>query len=124
MVLEAKHLSGVKIIYNKRLQTVLANNIKSGTREIICGVPQGSVLGPQFFMLSVTDMQMAVGGRNDLQLYADDTVIHCRGKNSRVVQEQLQAKICRFSKWCRENKLTLNPSKTKLMVFGTREGVK
>ena len=41
---------------------------------IICGVPQGSVLGPLSFILYVNDMQYAVRDA-EVHLYADGTVV-------------------------------------------------
>ena len=56
-----------------RVQHTLANGVVSSNEVITCGVPQGSVLGPLFFILYVNDVQHAVKGAH-LQLYADDTV--------------------------------------------------
>ena len=44
---------------------------ESGRGEVECGVPQGSVLGPLFFLVYVNDMVRACGGLN-LVLFADD----------------------------------------------------
>ena len=106
-----------------RTQTTLANGIASKKGNITCGVPQGSVLGPLFFILYVNDMQQAVKGAH-IQLYADDTVIHIAKKDVSSATASLQPELNKFSKWCNANKLTLNASKTRLMVFGTRSKVK
>ena len=106
-----------------RTQLTYANGVASGSKEVMCGVPQGSVLGPLFFILYVNDVQHAVKG-SQLQLYADDTVIHTAGKGVDKAVAKLQPSLNQFSKWCRCNKLTLNAAKTKLMIFGTRPVVK
>ena len=106
-----------------RTQKTLANGTLSTSKLVTCGVPQGSVLGPLFFILYVNDVQHAVKGAK-LQLYADDTVIHVADKDPLVAVTKLQPSLDQFSKWCKGNKLTLNASKTKLMVFGTRSKVK
>ena len=106
-----------------RSQSTLANGVKSLNVDITCGVPQGSVLGPLFFILYVNDVQHAVHNAS-LQLYADDTVIHVSGTGAGIACSKLQPALDEYSNWCNENKLSLNASKTKLMVFGTRHKVK
>ena len=106
-----------------RFQSTLANGKLSSSKEITCGVPQGSVLGPLFFILYVNDMQNAVQKAN-VQLYADDTVLHSSDKDLDNAAMDLQEGLNQFSVWCHENKLSLNTNKTKQMAFGTRYKVK
>ena len=56
---------------SKRSQYVTYRGYESERGEIECGVPQGSVLGPLFFLLYVNDMIKAAKGL-DLVLFADD----------------------------------------------------
>ena len=106
-----------------RSQVTLANGKRSSDNVIKCGVPQGSVLGPLFFIIYVNDMQAALNGAKS-QLYADDTVIYASGNSAEEVAARLQPELDLFTKWCRENKLSLNVKKTKQMNFGTRHAVK
>ena len=108
---------------SNREQLVIANGIKSNPKKVSCGVPQGSVLGPLFFILYVNDVQKAVNGA-DIQLYADDTVIHAAGTSHELAVVKLQPALNCFANWCQANKLSLNAVKTKLMVFGTRHKIK
>ena len=108
---------------SNRMQRTLANGVLSPECKISCGVPQGSVIGPLFFILYVNDIQFAVRGSNT-QLYADDTVIYVTGADKNVAAHKLQPALNQFSMWCKANKLTLNVAKTKLAVFGTRFKVK
>ena len=71
----------------------------------------------------VNDVQSAIVG-SKVQLYADDTVIHSAGNTPEEAAHVLQPSLNQFNKWCAANKLSLNATKTKLMVFGTRYKVK
>ena len=53
--------------------------LESERVEVECGVPQGSVLGPLFFLLYVNDMVRACRDL-DLVLFADDTDIFAQGR--------------------------------------------
>ena len=63
-----------------RKQCTLANSNRSSLNPVVCGVPQGSVLGPLFFLIYINDMVKAVE-QVEISLFADDTVLFVRGKN-------------------------------------------
>ena len=54
-----------KITFSRNL-----DNFFSDIASILCGVTQGSILGPLLFLIYVNDMLMAV--KCNLSLYADD----------------------------------------------------
>ena len=49
-------LEWVKSYFSERTQFVEFNNVRSAPQGISCGVPQGSILGPLFFILYVNDL--------------------------------------------------------------------
>ena len=55
-----------------RRQFTVANGVQSDIGFVKCGVPQGSVLGPLFFLLYINDIYRAVGC-NAARIFADDT---------------------------------------------------
>ena len=64
-----------------RTQYVCYGGFESHRGQVECGVPQGSVLGPLFFIIYVNDM-VRVSNELIFVLFADDTSIFARGKNS------------------------------------------
>ena len=63
-----------KSYLDNRKQYVYINSIKSNNQNILCGVPQGSILGPLLFILYVNDITKTSDILNFL-LFADDTTI-------------------------------------------------
>ena len=108
---------------SNRKQRTLVNGIDSDYLDITCGVPQGSVLGPLFFLIYVNDIVNRIG-KDNIQLYADDTVIFLEGNDYLQIQDDLQNLLNIFSYWCNENKLSINADKTKMVCFGTKQRVK
>ena len=56
-------------LWNQKFSRSLGNFF-ADIASILCGVPQGSILGPLLFLIYVNDMLMAV--KCNLSLYADD----------------------------------------------------
>ena len=57
-----------------RSQCVTIGSFQSDFVEISCGVPQGSILGPQLFLLYINDMIVSTTNCK-LSLYADDSAL-------------------------------------------------
>ena len=106
-----------------RYQKTICNGKLSSKQKIVCGVPQGSILGPLLFLVYINDLESQLDDVN-FQLYADDTVIYCSGKNSCDVKTKLQKCFNKFINWCNINQLSINTKKTKIMTFGTRHMIK
>ena len=70
----------IKSYLSDRTQYVCYGGYESEKGVVECGVPQGSVLGPLFFLLYVNDM-VASCRELELVLFADDTNLFAKGKN-------------------------------------------
>ena len=99
-----------------RLQKTKINGLISGSEPVVCGVPQGSILGPLLFLLYVNDLPKCITS-SSIKLYADDTVIYNCDVSHVQAQQKLQTSLDLFSMWCKQNKLSVNTRKTKVMVF-------
>ena len=56
-----------------------------------------------------------------LKLYADDTVIYNASQNIKAAEIELQQDLLNYQTWCEQNKLSVNSSKTKIMIFSTSD---
>ena len=99
-----------------RSQFVMYNGAKSDLKSVKCGVPQGSVLGPLFFIAYMNDIFNASHLLYNI-LYADDTCIYLSGKDLHSLICTMNTEVNRIVVWLKSNKLTLNTSKTFYMVF-------
>ncbi len=101
-----------------RKQLVKVNGVKSGLKDVVCGVPQGSILGPLLFILYINDMyEYLVESR--INLYVDDTALYYSMHDIVHLMNTLTVEMNHVGEWLRANRSTLNISKTKLVIFGS-----
>ena len=98
-----------------RRQCTKFRGTKSTYLDIICGVPQGSSLGPLLFSIYINDMVNACN-LSVPYLFADDGALFfdniCRKSYLSIRIEMLT-----IIKWLSVNKLLLNIDKTKILIF-------
>ena len=79
----------------------------SSAREVVCGVPQGSILGSLLFLLYINDLpeclQCTTPG-----MYADDTQIYASSASFTELVTKLNKD---FLKWLSQNKLQFHNKK-------------
>ena len=96
------------------------NNAHSDYKCISVGVPQGSILGPLLLICFINDLPNVIS-ESKIILYADDTAIMYNAPNVSEVNEVLLNKeVASVSTWIANNKITVNTSKTKVMLFGSQ----
>ena len=82
---------------SNREQFVCIEGVKSEKNEIICGVPQGSVLGPLLFLLFINDLPNATEFLT--LLFADDTTFQLSGKSIRALFEKCNFELEKAATW-------------------------
>ncbi|MGK2862648.1 MAG: RNA-directed DNA polymerase [Chitinophagaceae bacterium] len=107
---------------HNRKQFTVVNGISSKSDIVTCGVPQGSVLGPLFFLLYINDISNAVPG-DKLRLFADDTNLFLSGGDYKEIEEEANVYLKSMESWFVANKLSLNIDKTCYTIFGPHKNV-
>ena len=80
------------------------------------GVPQGSILGPLLFIIYTFDMT-EITKHNKTIVYADDTTVLVSGRTMTETKQHCNDILNRFYHYFTSNKLSINPSKTKYMIY-------
>ena len=112
-------LEWVKSYFSERAQFVEFNNVRSSPQGISCRVPQGSILGPLFFILYVNDLNNAP--LLDVILFADDTNLFISHNDPGYLNDTLNSELNNLSSWFAANRLSLNLCKTNFRVFKPRQ---
>ena len=104
---------------------VMINNVMSEQHILNYSVPQGSIIGPQGFIMYIHPVGDIIR-EHDIKFhsYADDTQLFCEfdpklpGNCDRALGE-LSTCISKINNWMYQNKLQLNQEKTEFMIIAT-----
>ena len=83
MKIENLALKWITTYLSNRTQSTIINDVVSNEEPIKTGVPQGSILGPLFFLCYINDIT-SVFKNSYILLYANDTVMYKPISDSRI----------------------------------------
>ena len=98
-----------------RQQCVKINDVYSEWLKTNHGVPQGTVLGPLVFLVSINNFREKVQGNLNIFQFADDTSYHFSRNNVSELKKCVSEKLEKTDNYLKQNKLAMNTDKTKLL---------
>ena len=108
-----------------RTFSVRVNGQDSKIKNVLFGVPQGSLLGPLMFILYTKDLTyIAAKYGLSIHLYADDTQLYIGFQpvdNINVTEELIEKCLNDIKQWMLKNFLKLNPEKTDMILIGSKK---
>lgn len=101
-----------------RQQCVKIDNELSGKLPNLAGVPQGSILGPLFFILFINDLPDLVENSR-VHIYADDVQLCISGSQASInsCASKLNDDLAKINSWSILNGLKLNAKKSQLLLI-------
>ena len=101
----------IKHFLSNRQQRITLNGQTSRWKNIKAGVPQGSVLGPLFFLIFINDLPE--GLKSNVKIFADDTSLFSVMHDNITASNELCQDLNLINKWAYQWKMSFNPDLTK-----------
>ena len=107
----------ISYLSNRKQRVVYANSTSS-LRNIQAGVPQGSILGPLFFIAYINDIVYAVN--SNIRLFADDTSLYIIVEDPITASTTLNNDLASIHSWSQSWLVSFNPEKTESIIFSRK----
>ena len=113
----------LRLIYSYlkgRKQCVKINNTYSDYNEIISGVPQGSILGPVIFNLSINDLFLFIE-KASMHNFAGDNTLSAWGETVSKLIDMLESESNIAIDWFTKNEMIINPDKFQAIILDKKK---
>ena len=111
-------LNWIKSYLLDRKQKVINNGKESISLNINAGVPQGSILGPLFFLIFINDIVQEIGC--SIKLFADDTSIYIIVEDPNTGAQILNDNLNKVHTWSENWLVSFNPQKTESILISRK----
>jgi len=111
-------LNWFKSYLSNRKQKVDINGNLSESKDLKISVLQGTILGPILFLCYINDLPQATSLLS--RLFADDTACTASHSNLETLINHANTEIQKIANWFRANRMAVNISKTKFIIFHGR----
>ena len=105
--IKGQALTLLRSYLTNRNQKCQIKNSFSSERLIKCGVPQGSILGPLFFLLYINDLPHCLN-KTKPRMFADDTNLTASANSLTDLEAAANSDLENLRKWLIANRLSLN----------------
>ena len=106
----------VNSFLSDRYQTVRLGHATSSTLSVANGTPQGTLLGPMFWLLYVDNLDASC----KIIKYADDLTMIGDATTSYQSPQNIQSSIDIVSEWCDQNNMLANAKKSNIMHISNK----
>ena len=107
-------LSLIQSFLKDRKQRTVLNGQSSSWGDISAGLPQGSILGPLFFLVYINDLTADL--KCNVKLFADDTSLFTVVEDSNTAANDMNHDLELISQWAYDWKMSFNPDPQKQAV--------
>ena len=121
-----KALAWFKSYLSSRSQFVRIDDSTSKSFDLLCGVPQGSILGPLLYSLYTAPLADIARRHNlDFHFYTDDSQLYVLfdpscAWDTETAKCKIEACVLEMYSWLLSNRLMLSKDKTKLAIISSR----
>ena len=119
---ETRALNFMRDYLTNRTQRCQLKGLFSDRKEVTCGIPQGSILGPLLFIIYINDLPNCLKITTP-RMFADDTNLTAVGETLGEAEERAGVDLRNVQKWLSLNKLSLNIAKTEYILIASRHKI-
>ena len=116
-------LNWIVNLFSNRTFSTKINYLLSAVANLICGVIQGSVIGPLMFLIYINDLIVLLSRFGvTVKLFADDAKLYVKVVNALAIDE-LQKALTALSQWADEWQLSVSVNKCCVLCIGRVDAV-